>query len=410
MFSPINRLQGDLRASFLLRDYDEFLNLLHRTGYKKDSVQDEIEDNKLSNFLYFLKLKHFKTSRNLLFERDDGENLFEVILRTPGAGNSSFISVVWTECELWRKQDILVKPNFRGKLPIDYVIESNDEGNLFSFLVFDFDGESETVTKASKKYFLMLKNEQFMERTGKTLFQYFYSIINAECDDIVFDIIEKLLREMKQIVDIETETSINEVLSMKNESYKYRILELLITYWKPHSKKYLQFKSTLSEFSPYYKLLLALKENNEEEFQVLFDDYVNLMQNIYGDDHYEYKVRRDCNSMLEFAIKNGQKRAIEMILELELVDPNTIQFSRQMYDSQIDSQVIHFVMSKLLEKGFYLGPKEGNVPCDWISKATMEDFLDSRVHEDGELCKLSCDNDNEKIFKNIFDLFRNSRL
>lgn len=380
--------QGDLRAAFLLHDYDEFVRLLRRTGYKKDYVQNEIEDNKLSNFMYFLHLKHFKTSRNLLFERDDGENLFEVILRTAGAGNSSFISVIWTECELWRKQDILIKPNIRGKLPIDYVIESNDEGNLFSFLVFDFDGESETVTRASKKYFLLLKNEQFMARTGKSLFQYFYSIINAECDDIIFDIIEKLLREMKQIVDIETETSIGEVLGMKNEQYKYRILELLITYWKPYSKKYLQFKSALSNFSPYYKLLLALKENNEEEFQEYFEDYLKLMQDIYGDHHYEYKVRRDCNSMLEFAIKNGQKKAIEMIIDLELVDPNMIRFSRQMYESQVDSQIIHFVMTKLLEKGYYLGPKEGNVPTDWISNATMQDFLDSRVQEDGELISI----------------------
>lgn len=337
------------------------------------------------NCLNFLHIESFKTSRNLLFERDEDENLFEVILRTPGAGNSSFISMIWTECELWRKQDILVKPNFRGKLPIDYVIEANDEGNLFSFLVFDFDGESETVTKASKKYFLLLKNQQFVERTGKTLFQYFYSIINPECDDIIYAIIEKLLREMKRIVDIETETSIEEVLSMENEVYKYRILELLITYWKPYSKKYLQFKSTLSEFSPYYKLLLALKENNEEEFQDFFEHYVKLMRDTYGDYRYEYKVRRDCNSMLEFAIKNGQKKAIEMILDLELVDPNKILFSRQMYQSQIDSQIIHFVMSKLLEKGFYLGPKEGNVPTDWISNATLAEFLDSRVKEDGKL-------------------------
>jgi hypothetical protein len=43
-------------------------------------------------------------------------------------------------------------------------------------------------------------------------------------------------------------------------------------------------------------------------------------------------------------------------------------------------------MSKLLERGYYLGyDDEHRVPIDWISAQVFENFLDSRVQEDGEI-------------------------
>ena len=57
-----------------------------------------------------------------------------------------------------------------GKLPIDYIIESNDDENLFSFLMFDYDDSSDIVTSSNKKYFVKLKNQQYFNQTGETLF------------------------------------------------------------------------------------------------------------------------------------------------------------------------------------------------------------------------------------------------
>lgn len=349
-------------------------------------MDDEINDiNYVNRLLYFLNFKQFRTYRNLLFEQNDDESLFELILKTPRVENYLIIKSIWIECELWRKENILVTPNLKGKLPIEFVIESDCKGNLFSFLVYDFDGESDTVTRATKKYFLVLKNEQFKTYTGKSLFQHFYSIIGSDCHEIIFSIIKKILEEMKEIQDIEMETSISEVLTIENEIFRYKILEILIHYWNPHSIGYSQYKTNLSNMSPFFKPYLSLRENNEEEFCENFDDYVNQMKIIHGKIFYKDKMQPACNSLLEYALKKGLQKSIEKIIECPLVDPNSIKFSSEIFESDIDSQMINFLMSKLLQIGFYLGPKvEGNIPIDWISTGTMIDFLDSRVQDNGK--------------------------
>lgn len=358
----------------------EFTRILYRTGYKNTQLDDETSSSSLWTTL---RLRKYKTSRNLLFERDNDESLFEEILRTPGAGNSKFINLIWTECELWRKRDILVAMNPKGKHPLDYVIESNDDENLFAFLVFDFEGESETVTKASKRYFLKLKNEQFTQKTGESLFQKFYSILDENCEEICFGIMEKLLKEMRQIVDIKEETAIDYVLKMENEDYKQKILKLLMTYWKIHSKDYGKYKNVLSDLSPYYKLILALKERHEFEFQEYFPKYLEAMEAKHGE-KYESFVQVDCNSLLEFALNHSQRKAINTIIECPLIDANKVSIRSD--DSSFDSQNAHYIMSKLLEKGYYLGSDDENrVPSDWISAQVFENFLDSRVTEDGKI-------------------------
>ncbi|KAG5680224.1 hypothetical protein PVAND_009747 [Polypedilum vanderplanki] len=376
-------LLGDMRLAFKDNNIQEFTNLLHRTGYKNDLQTDKV---KISNNLWSrLKLQTFKTSRNLLFEHsDDKDSLFEEILSKQGAGNSKFFNVIWTECELWRKRDILITPNSKGLLPIDYVIKSNDDENLFAFLVFDFEHESETVAKLGKNYFLKLKNMQYIQKTGESLFQKFYSIIDEECEDIIYDIMNKLFKEMRYIIDIKGETAIDDVLKMENEQYKHKILKLLMTHWKVYSKEYNHYKKILSDLSPYYKLILTLKEKHEYEFEEFFPQYLELMKTTHGEGNYEEKVRSDCNSLLEFALNNVQRRAISTIIDCPLIDPNkvTIKLSET---SAYDTHCVHYIMSKLLEKGFYMGnsDEEKHIPLDWISPQVFEEFLDSRVQEDG---------------------------
>jgi hypothetical protein len=192
---------------------------------------------------------------------------------------------------------------------------------------------------------------------------------------------EKLLKETRQIIDIKGETAVDEVLKMENEFYKHKILKFLMTYWKIYSKDYNHYKTTLSNLSPYYKLILTLKERHEFEFEDLFPKYLDTMRIKHGEADYQMKVREDCNSLLEFALRHQQRRAINIIVNCPLIDPNQVVIKS--HDSSFDSQNVHYVMSKLLEKGYYLG-NDNRVPMDWISTQVFEDFLNSRISEDGE--------------------------
>lgn len=224
---------------------------------------------------------------------------------------------------------------------------------------------------------------KFFIHSGETIFQKFYSIIDAECEEIIFSIMEKLLKEMRQIIDLKGETAIDEVLKMENEKeiYKHKILKLLMSYWKIYSREYSHYKTILSNLSPYYKLILTLKERHEFEFEDLFPKYLDAMKVKHGDEDFQRRVQEDCNSLLEFALRHQQRRAINIIINCPLIDPNQVVIKS--HDSAFDSNNVHYVMSKLLEKGYYLG-NDNRVPIDWISSQVFEDFLNSRINEDGE--------------------------
>lgn len=199
----------------------------------------------------------------------------------------------------------------------------------------------------------------------------------------------KLLKEIVEIFDIKTQTAIDEVIMMDNESFKHKVLKLLTAYWRVNSKEYHYYKKILSDLSPYYKLLLSLKEHNEIEFEEFFPTYINLMNIKYGDDRYELKLREDFNSLLEFALHHKQRRALSLILNCPLIDPNKVIINLR--DSSFDNQHVHYVMIKLLQRGFYLGNDDKHVPIDWISTQVFENFLNSRVKEDGKfkfLCSI----------------------
>lgn len=352
--------------------------------------------------------KKFQTSRNLMFERGDrgdNESLFEKILKNANKKNKEnwrFISLIWTECELWRDSFVLTEKTPNGHLPIDFVIESQNDENLFAFLVFDFDKECETVANSSKHYFLKLKNEQYFARTGKTLFQVFYKMIDEKPDQevVCLEIIEKLLKEMEQITDIQNETSINEVIEMKNEEYKHKILNLLISFWKPisgFSENYSECEELLSTVSPFYKLRIALKENKTVKFEEFFVDYERSLR---SDESNKENMKADFNFFLQFALENRQTRAIEIVLQCELLDPNQVEIKANRF---YDGETVHFFMLNLLKRGYFIGNnklKGCGIPDDFLTITVLEEFLDSQVKQDGKL--LVDQSRIKKIVKKIF--------
>ena len=90
-------MQNDLTHAFKNQDLDKFKEILARTGLKT------------TNDLIKKRFWNSITSRNILFEREleSDESLFEVILKTPGHCSGQFISIIWSEGELWKNQNVL---------------------------------------------------------------------------------------------------------------------------------------------------------------------------------------------------------------------------------------------------------------------------------------------------------------
>jgi hypothetical protein len=137
----LDRFRGLLRKSLLKRTSYR-ANVGYNVG---DADSESINANLSLNFNLFKKfsfkmkpkiaistVNEYKISRKLLFvrENDNNMNLFEKILSNNFEGNGEFISLVWTECELWRDDSILVATNPHRKIPIDSHIISSGSIHL----------------------------------------------------------------------------------------------------------------------------------------------------------------------------------------------------------------------------------------------------------------------------------------
>lgn len=156
------------------------------------------DDNKLNaayqadNFFLFRKLLkrsscHFVLQNgedvhknSLLF--DESLSVFEKILSSDKETNAKYICLIWEECELWKKKELLTwKRNEDHGLPVHFVLKSTNTKNLLSFLVYDWHNPQCHMANKEIKYFLELKNKQMVEeKNGKSLFQKLYDIIEVE--------------------------------------------------------------------------------------------------------------------------------------------------------------------------------------------------------------------------------------
>lgn len=363
-------LQEKLEEYFNSGKFWNFYRLLLKTNCKN------LDDN---------PQKFSKIPLNILFERRDAQNdqnLFEKILNTPNS--HSFISLIWEECEFWKNSKIITTANVFGKYLIDYVIESNDDKNLFAFLVFDFEDEISDYleAKSSKNYFLILKNDQYHAKTGQTLFQKMYSIIrtNANQEKICLKIMEHLLNEMERITDIKSETAIDEIFKMEDENQKDKILSLLVKFWEPFSKIDEEYKNSLP---PFHKATMVLKENKVNEFCVFFAEYLETLQfqSQLSEKELIEKVTKECNSLIQFALENDHIKVIEIIMESDLIDPNKIHIKNEI---SYGREIVQYFMIKMLDKGYFIGNNDVAF-SEWITSSVFEKFLDTRVKPDGKM-------------------------
>ena len=232
-----------------------------------------------------------------------------------------------------------------------------------------------------------MKNEQLIERAGFSIFNKIFQIVDMDNLKKCLVVLEELLLEMKEIVDIKNETDIDYLLYyLKSEEIKESLLKLILKYWKIESADYGQYRPIFEDISPYYPLYFSLKENNEQEFQKSFPDYLAFMKLNHSKDHEKY-LMEDCNYLLFAAIQGNHEKAIKLIVGC---------FTN---DKDLNEDYIQF-MIKMIGDGFYLGRginQEAKVE-DRIESVVLDQFLDSCVSS-------TTDKNGEKVLKIDYTCF-----
>lgn len=170
---------------------------------------------------------------------------------------------------------------------MDFIIESSDDGNLFVFLIHDL--KDLTIDSSSNKnYFLKIKKDQFQRISGVSLFSQLYKIVAVDPTkaNYCLIILNEILKEVKEITDIRRDVLVDTVLAMSGK-IKHDILKLLMKYWRINSKDYHFYRNAFCEASPFFKLYIALKELDEDEFEDSFCEYLDYMRQHYRDDFNE---------------------------------------------------------------------------------------------------------------------------
>lgn len=300
--------ENQFNKAYLNDDFFEFRSLL-----RKSSCLDmlSIVDENLVEILIKKKTP--------LFDSVPGENLsvFENILLSSHKKSAKYICLIWEEYQLWKKKELLTWDRSENyKLPVDFVLESTNIENFLSFLVFDWHNSDCHKANKEKKYFLELKNKQMIEKTGKSLFQKLYEIIeNGDVyHEVCLRIIYEYLAEMNERVEKEMKVqkgkaetddkeefngdvtkllSIEDVLMMKNKEYQSKILAVFITYWNIFDDAFLSRKddilkatnATVVEDPTFFSLAFLLIERKNNHFENHFTKFAVLTRKAYGNYH-----------------------------------------------------------------------------------------------------------------------------
>lgn len=401
-------------------------------------IEQFLHDNVVS-----AELKEFFFGRS---NHDGGDSLVEKILSTPNA--SKLMKLIWTKFELFLVAEILsivnirahlaklaliliFQKNYKGKMLLNYVVESKDDENLLTFLTF---GHFNNPTNVNKKFFLVMKNEQFMMISKRTIFEHYLSVCvkdvktteihNEESDKLnqdlkydFFQIVFSFLEEIGKIDDIVKEIPISNLLDLAaDDKFYLKLLELdndfcdsvvvqelksrkqfiddllgnIVAYWTTADENYEKYRNKLTELSPFFDMMISIIEGNEDSFLRNFFDNLERLEKSYSERYGESDVTCHYTSsflfiMLLAAIKNNQKKIIDRILEYE----NFVTVNFKFPPNMATTEMSYYVTSKLLEHGYEIGKEE--IPRSWLTAEVLKEFLDSRIKFNGEeLVEIDC--------------------
>lgn len=108
----------------------------------------------------------------------------------------------------------------------------------------------------------------------------------------------------------------------------------------------------IAEISLFHKLILVLKEANEDEFEDIFPEYLDFLKGKHPDD-FNKQLQEDFNLSLTFALNHGLKKTMKILISYCTVDLDKICSSSTIaYDLSFNNE---YAIKKLLEKGYYMG-------------------------------------------------------
>lgn len=299
--------------------------------------------------------------------------------------------------------------NSKGKLLINFVINSNDDKNLIAFLM---PAHPNSKSLVNKKYFVKMQSEQYFENSDpkKTLFERYLFIKDNDTRDSFFDLCFYLLEEMNVIQDIKNQTCVDvalveanlqsciiakntehasvqqkevEELKFKQEKYDHRydcdkLLKYFAAYWTKEDVNYEHYKKKFTNHSPFFTMMLSVIEDEEDEFVKYFHANINLLIRSYMEHYDQLKdnekiMQDDLFILFRAAIKHNRRKIIACILDFESFQSLDFKFPHYKKANEND----HHAALKLLENGYDLG--DGAIPGDWVSEQVINGFLDSQI-------------------------------
>lgn len=309
---------------------------------------------------------------------NDDLSLLEKIMREPGS--SEFIAFVWSECEFWRDAHAIHAVNAKSMNVVDYVVESNDDMNLFTFLIHDLRERNCGDFVVDKNYFLKIKSDYYGKKAGMSIFNKLYSKMISDDKNVgnCLIILNEILKEMREVADIRREVKIDTILAMPRGEIQDDLLRILIKYWKVNSKDYHYYRNAFCEISPFYKLFLSLRENDEDDFEDTFPEYLDyIRQSLAPGENFNAKLQENSNILLKIALDTGMRKAMQILISCHSID------TQKQQKGSFDSINNEYAMLKLLEKGYYLGYEDEQMASEkdtnWFNAKIFEQFLDSRV-------------------------------
>lgn len=303
-----------------------------------------------------------------------------------------------------------------GEVLLNFVVESEDDDNLVTFLQTTFYDE----TKFKKcKYFIMLQNNQYKEKKNETLCERYLSVCMNDVDDNnnlrkpFFQVIFALLEEVANVNDVRSYIPINAIFKLAIEKKLYRkflrqndmiikdqrelkligmkrfllddIVAFVVAYWNnANGHYYTQYQET--ELEPLFELIFLIIKRDDKIFLRKFLGNLQMVEKFYKNRYgkkEEYFTSCFLFTMLQAAINNNQKAIVDCILNYESFVNITFDYPSNIRTSELCQ---HFAF-KMLAYGYRIS----EIPVNWITSNLFKDFLDSRIKSIGiNLVEIDC--------------------
>lgn len=284
-------------------------------------------------------------------------------------------------------------------------------------MAFTIPNHSNKVSLLTNHHLVKFQNEQYLSKTGITLFERFMYIKDKFLRDKFFDVPFCLLEELNVIDNIRKQTEIDRLLMFLNieeneenlkeisqcalmeveqivdeiksdkkhkkfdREYDFnKLLRYTLKYWQQSDENFVSYKDVLLSDGqcPMFKMIIQIIEGQVEEFKCefytnvkkLFDRYITRYQR---KDENERLIQEDMFLLFRTAIKHGHDEIVEFILEYENFETLPFELPRNNRATQHN----FFAAQKLLQHGYELS-QEG-IPPYWITEQVLGDFLDLQI-------------------------------